>query len=768
MSRGDKDVRDLPHWTEEDVYRWFRERDQPRALKDVLYDHSIDGQCVAGESSRWLEQATESMRRRWDDRDIRKFEKAIRALQDDYERERRRRRSERGRSKGRDSRRERSSSYDSRNDSPRDRRRRVPKTTAEDVWYRLGGNKEIEKMALRTYLYNNKTLPMPTAARDAIFNRLDPDASGFITQEDFFGVFPKNHSFKKSLREAYHETGLSKKKGKRDRSPVQSYTFDDKMQGDALIKYVEYSCGKRYCRYATEFVRDGRTAFDLQNCPNHVFAAVIPDLYESRKVMNAFRDPDKKVVEDVLNDMKRKEKKKGSKPKTKPCPRNAEDVWELMDVRRKRYIKEGNFLKILETYCPWISEEDAISVFQYIEDKYDHGRVYEKDFLDHYFKYDDFEADLEKLVKKTRGKSKRKHKYRGKEVIRKIWKYSDRGDQRVHSRDFKDFLQEKLGKERADAKLVWNFISSESGQERMKMEQFHDWFPRDEEFNPHFESVFRQAVRAKRKSKKKYIDFATLDDEQLKMWLISLDLKHYYRMFRRDHIHAKDLASMSEEELEDIINHRKDARLIVDETQNQEHLRDVFKHDIMMTAARSTRSRKRSDSLDSRKSRDGSKARGRSRRGGRDDRSRSRRGRDRSGDRRQDQSGSRRGGRDRSGDRRGGRDRSGSRRGGRDQSGDRRGGRARSGSRRGGRDRSRDRSRSKRERGRDRSRSKGGRRGRDRSYDDGGRRRNGAESDWSTQGNPGNESSGRDDRRSPHSTRGGRRDRDRSERRRRT
>lgn len=720
---------------------WFRERDQPRELKDVILDHRIDGQCVTSDSH-WLDKVTDDMGRRWADRDIRKFEKAIRALQAEYERERRRRggSTRRGRSRGRDSRRDRSSSYDSRDDSPRDRRRKVPKTTSEDVWIELGGGKEIEKKSLRTYLFHNPTLPMPPAARDAIFNRLDPDGSNYITEDAFFGIFPKNHSFKKSLREAYHDTGLSKKKkGSRKRSPAEQYTFDDKIQGDALLKYVEYSCGPRYCRYAKELERQGKTAIDLQNAPNHVFNAVIRDQHDCRKLMNAFRCPDKTAVEDVLNDMNRSARKK-KKPKTKPCPRNPEDVWDLMDDRGKRYIKKGNFLKILEEYCAWISEDDAIQVFKFIEDRDSYGKVYEREFLDHWFRHDDFEADLEKLVKKTNGKSKRKTKYLGKDVFRKICKYSDRRDQRVYSRDFKEFLTKKLGKNRDDARDVWNYISRKSGQERMDLEEFHTWFPRNEEFDKHFESNFRDAVRDARKAKKSYVDFATLDDEQLKMWLSSLRLEDYHRVLRRYRVFAKDLVRMRVEELEDIIGHREDAYFIMEETQNQEHLRTVFKHDIMMKAARSkrSRSRKRSDSLDSRKSTESSDAgRGRSRR--RDGRSRSREKRT-----------SRRRSREKSGDRRRVRDRS--------KEDDRR--------------RVRDRSKEDdRRRGRDRSKDDDRRRGRDRSKEGdrrAGRRDRRSSDDWSMQGNAeGQDSTGKKDRRdrrrdSPRSTRGGRRERDRS------
>jgi len=209
MSR-ELDVRNLSNWSEDDVYQWFRERGQPREIRDLIEDHRIDGQCVTSENSHWLDKVLDDMRRRWDRRDTRKFEKAILALQEDYERERRRRR---GRSRGRDSRRDRSSSYDSRHDSPRDRRRRV-KTTSEDVWIDLGGGREVPKKDLVTYLYEHKTLPMPTAARDAIFNKLDPDGSNYILADDFFGMFPKDESFKKSLRVAYHDTGLAKKKRK--------------------------------------------------------------------------------------------------------------------------------------------------------------------------------------------------------------------------------------------------------------------------------------------------------------------------------------------------------------------------------------------------------------------------------------------------------------------------------------------------------------------------------------------------------------------------
>merc|ERR1719510_1454293 len=99
-------------------------------------------------------------------------------------------------------------------------------------------------------------------------------------------------------------------------------------------------------------VKDGKTTVEIDSFNNRQFARWIKNPDHCEDFMQAIRNPDKRIIEDVLYDKKQAARKK---EKTKPLPKDARRVWELLDPRRNDRIKESNWIILLERRVKWIS-----------------------------------------------------------------------------------------------------------------------------------------------------------------------------------------------------------------------------------------------------------------------------------------------------------------------------------------------------------------------------------------------------------------------------
>jgi len=255
------------------------------------------------------------------------------------------------------------------------------------------------------------------------------------------------------------------------------------------------------------------------------------------------------------------------------CPKNAEDVWDLIDQEEKDRISEGKWLRFIKKYCSWVNEDDSLLIFEYIDYR-NEGYIKRRSFLK-VFRQRDFESNLEDLITERGGRSRRERRLSNREA----WKRMDRDSSGViNMKDFKNLCMER-GIKRADAREAWKFLDDRD-KGRVRRNTFLECFPRGENFLDSVGKIIRR-----RSSRRASVDFASLSSSQLERWLKYLGQRfsRYIRIFRRHRVSAKDLLDMSRDELEDIVRDKEDARTIKKKAREEpEALRMLFLSDRKM------------------------------------------------------------------------------------------------------------------------------------------------------------------------------------------
>jgi len=260
--------------------------------------------------------------------------------------------------------------------------------------------------------------------------------------------------------------------------------------------------------------------------------------------------------------------------RSKSCPKNEEDVWDLIDRDRKDRISERRWTKFLKDYCSWVNDDDGFRIFEYL-DRHNDRYIERREFL-RVFKRRNFERDLEELISLQDGRSRRERRLSN----RNAWKKMDKDNSGViRAKEFKDLCMEN-GISRSEARECWRILDDRD-KGKVRRNDFLSFFPRGENFLDSFRKLTRR-----RNGRSRSIDFASLSSSQLERWLKYLGRPYdrYIRKFNRNRISGKELLYMPREELEDLLHNREDAKALRDKVKNvdPDELRMLFLADRKM------------------------------------------------------------------------------------------------------------------------------------------------------------------------------------------
>jgi len=259
--------------------------------------------------------------------------------------------------------------------------------------------------------------------------------------------------------------------------------------------------------------------------------------------------------------------------RSESCPKNVKDVWDLIDQAREDRVPERRWMRFLRKYCSWVSDDDSLLIFEYIDHRND-GYIKRRSFLQ-VFRQRDFERNLEDLIAEQGGRSRRERRLSNRDA----WKRMDRDNSGViDAYDFEDLCLER-GIKRTDAREAWKVLD-DRGKKRVSRNTFLDCFPRGENFLDSVGKIIRR-----RNGRRGSMDFASLTNSQLERWLRYLGRRfaRYIRTFKRHDVTAKDLLEMSREELVDIVRDEEDARTLKKKAREKpEALRILFLSDRKM------------------------------------------------------------------------------------------------------------------------------------------------------------------------------------------
>jgi len=483
-------VAELKYWKERDVAEWLERELRSRIFDDVIYDNRLDGRKILElhQTPRKLTRLLDKLEYRgnYNKDEVEDLQSQIEQLMEDY-----------NKSKRLSSRRDRSNRRRDRSVSPRRRDRDESPRSGRD--------------------------------RSESPRRRDPRA-----RRDSYDS-PRKGSRGRRKRGKYELTCLEvwEELDSRERDYI---TWMDFMEYVLETQGGMGQTSKRILK--NQLDPESRMKIRIDN-----FFKVLPRKAEFREAVKSALS-----VTTDRNQRLRSSGRRGSRSVS--CPKNAEDVWDLIDQDEKDRISEGKWLRFIKKYCSWVNEDDSILIFEYIDYRND-GYMKRRSFLK-VFRQRDFERNLEDIITSRGGRSRRERRLSNREA----WKKMDRDSSGViNAIDFKDLCMER-GIKRADAREAWKFLDDRD-KGRVTRNTFLDCFPRGENFLDSVGKIIRRGS-----GRRGSIEFANLSSSQLERWLKYLGKRfvRYIRTFRRHRVTAKDLLDMSREDLQDIVQNEEDAR----------------------------------------------------------------------------------------------------------------------------------------------------------------------------------------------------------------